>query len=154
MEIDWTDTHAKTELLSGSNTWSVVSDFPFGAEYLQICSYLSFEQEIFHQASSISRYSIVAYEEKFWILSFVFAAFDTITKEWKKFGEFNTYRHGHAVIENEGEFIVIGGNTYGERVKQCTLDNESIQCKLVEPELNSDWLYPELMLVPSDYCPE
>ena len=102
----------------------------------------------------------MAYRKKFYIFedNGVIAAFNTVTKEWKKSGELNQAHYGHGVIESQGEFIVIGRSkitSYGTvHVEQCTLNNKSIQCKLVEPELKSNWLYPELMLVPSDYCPE
>ena len=98
----------------------------------------------------------MAYRKKFYIFedNGVIAAFNTVTKEWKKSGELNEAHYGHGVIESEGELIVIGGG--GSRnLEKCTLDNESIQCKIVEPELDSTWsYYPELMLVPYDYCPK
>ena len=104
----------------------------------------------------------MAYGKKFYVFKGgitesdvgIIAAFNTVTKEWKKSGKLNVGRFGHGVIESQGDFIVIGGDGFRKRIEQCTLENdESMQCKLVEPELDSTWsYYPQLMLVPNDYC--
>lgn len=79
------------------------------------------------------------------------AAFNTITKKWKKVGKLNEARTGHGVIMNKGNFIIVGGMDY-KKTERCTLEGQSIHCKLINPGLDYYMGYPEMMIVPSDYC--
>ena len=40
------------------------------------------------------------------------AVFSTITKEWKKIGEFNYARCGHGVFIQQDAFVLVGGTDY------------------------------------------
>ena len=133
--------------MSRSSTWSVEADYPFSDP----------EEPFIHS------FSIIDLETSFymfggWIMdrtSDIDASFDTKSRQWKKLGHLNQARYGNGVINQQGQFIVVGGNSYSEKLRiteRCYLENESIQCTTIEPVL--DVYYPELMLVPEDYCPK
>ena len=100
--------------------------------------------------------------DKPWISIKTIAAFSTVTKEWKKYGELNYARYGHGVFVHQGEFIVVGGEHYGGSddhatklsTERCTLVEDSIECKAVDPVFNNYFSYPEMIRVPYDYCQE
>ena len=50
------------------------------------------------------------------------AVFSTITKEWKKIGEFNYARFGHGVFIQQDAFVLVGGTDYrqGSHEKLCS----------------------------------
>ena len=98
-------------------------------------------------------YALVAHKKTFYIFEGrSIITFSTVTKKWKKTGELKTDRIGHEAIVRNDEFIIVGGNRkiHSER---CTFNDESIECKLVTPELLVFDTH-ELMLVPSNYCPK
>ena len=87
----------------------------------------------------------------------IIARFETSTRQWKKLGELNEARLGHGVIAQKGEFIVVGGDGIideGTKTERCSLSDDSIQCTSVDPELYDYFFYPEMMLVPENYCPK
>ena len=81
----------------------------------------------------------------------IIARFETLTKQWEKLGELNQARHGHGVIFQKGDFIVVGGRDT-KKTERCSLHGNSIQCTNVDPELDDYAFYPEMMLVPENYC--
>ena len=83
----------------------------------------------------------------------VIVAFDTHTKQWKTLGELNQARHGHAVIFHQGKFIVVGGEYESCGTESCTLQDDSVQCETVDPELENYFYYPEMMSVSENFCP-
>ena len=97
-----------------------------------------------------------------WIMdrtSDIVASFDTKSRQWKKLGHLNQARYGNGVIVRQGQFVVVGGigNSNSEKLRsteRCYFENESIQCTTTEPVLDVYYQYPELMLVPEDYCPK
>ena len=87
----------------------------------------------------------------------VIAAFSTVTKKWKKSGEMNAVRGAHGVFAHRGQFIVIGGRNpelmnFAYSTELCSLENDSILCKNVDPKLKDYVWYPQSMRVPADYC--
>ena len=85
------------------------------------------------------------------------AAFSTKTKAWKKIGNLKNAREGHGVFIQRGEFIIVGGKSYGQKAlstERCTLKGDVIKCKEIGPVLTSYEDYPEMMLVLHDYCPK
>ena len=83
----------------------------------------------------------------------VIAAFDTNTKQWKKLGKLNQARHGHSVTIHQGKFIVVGGEYEPYGTESCTLKSDSVQCKIVDPELENYFYYPEMISVSENFCP-
>ena len=91
----------------------------------------------------------------------IIAAFNTVTKTWKKSGYMYSERHYHGVVYHQNEFLTIGGWSYVDdavdyklRVGICTLQGDEITCDIVEPDIEYYMDYPEIMLVPYDYCPK
>ena len=88
------------------------------------------------------------------------AAFDTTSKQWKRLGQLNQARRGHGVIDHQGQFIVVGGETTGSlknsafSTERCIWKNDYIKCKTVDPELEEYISYPEMMSVPENFCSE
>ena len=127
----------------------------------------SVELKIFRQAKVISRYSIIALEDSFYIFggqvtlrswtgTKTVASFSTITKEWKKLGNLKEARLEHEVFVHQGEFVIVGGDfEWGEAdemtTERCELNNDEIRCKAIEPKL-FNVNNPVMMSVPHDYC--
>ena len=82
------------------------------------------------------------------------AAFSTVSKEWKKLGELNQARYAHGVLIQQGNFIVVGGYPGNLRTERCTLNEGTIRCTLIDPELKSYGFYPEMMFVEPNFCPK
>ena len=106
-------------------------------------------------------FPIVALDTSFYIfggspsatIGTVIASFDTISKQWERLGELKQARWAHGVIVHQGEFIVVGGG--GEKwTERCTLNDNSIQCNIVNPELENYLDYPHMISVPANFCPK
>ena len=65
----------------------------------------------------------------------------------------NSARSGHNVIFDGAHFLVVGGR---EKLKteKCTLVKGQITCAEQNPELTDYFNYPELYLVPLNFCKE
>ena len=116
-------------------------------------------QEIFHKGLYINRYSIVTLESSFYIFggwkgisSDVIASFSTVTKQWRKLGYLNKARYGQGVIIQQGDFIIVGGWSESLGTERCSVNGDSMQCATVEPKLEGYYYYPEMMLVPGNFC--
>ena len=138
--------YRKTELFSRSNVWSTEADYPFGDRYFY-------------------EYAIVAMNDLFYIFGGntfghgfkTIASFSTITKDWKKCGKLKQSRYGHSVFIQEGKFVVVGGGNGIDNflhTERCTLENDNVDCKTIEPTPHDYSLYPEMIAVPYDYCPK
>ena len=71
--------------------------------------------------------------------------------QWTEAGKMNQARHGHNVIYNGVFIMVIGGRSERE-TERCSIINGSISCFSQTPELKDYYAYPELFLVPDDFC--
>ena len=113
------------------------------------------------KAPYVYDYSIVALNSSFHLFggfspagySNVIASFDTVVKRWIKFGKLNQARQGHRVIIQQDEFVVVGGFP-GSGTERCTSNGKVLECTVFEPDLFNYIFYPELMLVPANYCPK
>ena len=81
------------------------------------------------------------------------ARFDPTENSWTKLGNLNVARIGHAVIQVDTKFIVVGGrpDTYpvGEiQTESCKLNGDSMTCTMRKPQLLLFSHYPVLMLMP------
>ena len=78
--------------------------------------------------------------------------------QWTEAGKMNQARYGHNVIHNGVFIMVIGGwsedkGFNGEvQTERCSLINGSFSCFSQTPELKDYFSYPELFLVPDDFC--
>ena len=78
---------------------------------------------------------------------------DATTKIWSKVGDLNSGRAGHNVIFDGAHFLVIGG-AYERKTEKCTMANGRMTCAQQNPELNDYAFYPELYMVPINFCKE
>ena len=69
-------------------------------------------------------------------------------------GRLNQGRNGHAAIEVQGQFLVVGGGgDYGSTVtEKCVFNNKRVRCNAQLPYLHAYETYPELFAVPNDFC--
>ena len=75
---------------------------------------------------------------------------DAETRKWSLAGTLKQARHGHAVVFDGDQFLVIGG--YGDRkTENCVLTGDTISCTEQQNELHGYYYYPELMLVDVNY---
>ena len=53
---------------------------------------------------------------------------------------------------NDGQYVLVigGGGTY--KTEKCSIKNEQVTCASQSPELKSYKNYPEVFLVPKDFC--
>ena len=83
----------------------------------------------------------------------VIAKFDSTTRQWSHIGSLREGRTGHGAIFDGTDFLIVGGSDryYTEN---CSLfDNDSAMgCREQEPILNKYSDYPELFLVPGNFC--
>ena len=71
---------------------------------------------------------------------------------WSKSGELVQGRHGHNAIYDGSSLIVVGGYNGVRRTEKCVISNNQVSCKAQNPDLASYYVYPELFLVPFDFC--
>ena len=76
---------------------------------------------------------------------------DITTRQWTYAGNLVTARRGHNAIY-DGQYVIVigGGGTYES--EKCSLSNNQMTCTSQMPELYNYYAYPELHLVPVDYC--
>ena len=79
---------------------------------------------------------------------------DTVTAQWSKVGELKYSRSDHGVIFDGNRFLAVGGmGDYGDLMSEiCTLSEGGITCVDDFPILPLYYSYPELLLVPDDFC--
>ena len=76
---------------------------------------------------------------------------DVATRVWSKAGELKTGRYAHNAIFDGENILVVGGDGT-KRTEKCSLSNGQITCSRQSPELADYYEYPELFLVPFDFC--
>lgn len=64
-----------------------------------------------------------------------------------------TKRQGHNVIFNGVHFLIVGGEG-SKKTEKCQLVSGQMTCAEQSPELANYHYYPELTLVPVDFCKE
>ena len=77
--------------------------------------------------------------------------FDATRRVWSKSGELIVQRGGHNAIYDGSSLIVVGGlGTY--KTERCEISNGQVTCTAQNPELYEYYSYPELFLVPVNFC--
>ena len=144
----WSPYNAKTEMLSGDNlTWTSVQDYPYHRDISHASTI--YTDDYFYIFGGQSYYSGVPLD---------IARFHEQKKHWAKVGSLCTARHGHSVIQLESPFLeswaflVVGGKGR-KRTEMCEWSSDGmLLCSEQNPILNDYDLYPELFVVPHDYC--
>ena len=76
---------------------------------------------------------------------------DAVTNIWSNVGSLVTPRNGHNAIFTGAEILIVGGN--GKlKTEKCIESNGRWTCTEQNPVLEDYNLYPELMMVPDDFC--
>ena len=70
---------------------------------------------------------------------------------WSKVGDLNTGRHAHNVIF-DGMYALVVGGMYTRSTEKCSFTSNGISCTDQNPSLSDYAYYPELFMVPVDYC--
>ena len=76
---------------------------------------------------------------------------DATTSTWSKVGDLNSARSSHNVIFDGAHFLVIGGSGT-QKTEKCAMANGQMTCAEQTPELEMYANYPELYLVPLNFC--
>ena len=76
---------------------------------------------------------------------------DIKTRKWTNAGSLVTGRCGHNAIY-DGQYVLIVGGNGDFKTEKCTISKDQVTCSSQAPELNFYYNYPELFLVPKDYC--
>ena len=74
---------------------------------------------------------------------------------WSKVGDLNEGRLGHNVIFDGTYALIVGGDTgidVNLSTEKCSFTSDGISCASQSPSLYRYSFYPELFMVPFDYC--
>ena len=71
---------------------------------------------------------------------------------WSKAGELSTGRYAHAAVFDGAYLLVVGGYENDYKTEKCTFTSNGITCTEQSPSLSRYELYPELFMVPADFC--
>ena len=76
---------------------------------------------------------------------------DAITLKWNLAGKLKTKRHGHSVIFDGSQFLVIGGfGFWNNKTENCTPNGTKVTCADQQVGVQRS-LYPQLVLVGDDF---
>ena len=73
------------------------------------------------------------------------------TREWTHAGSLVTGRIGHSAIY-DGQYVLIVGGSGTKKTEKCSILHEQVTCSSQSPELIYYAYYPEVFLVPEDFC--
>jgi len=132
----------KAELLDvDGNKWSTADDYPFVIEFI-------YNAPIVHVSESFylfGGFSDATSNEK------TIGRLDIKTRKWTSAGNLVTGRHAHNAIY-DGQFVLVVGGQGTFQTEKCSLSNKQVTCSSQWPELTKYAFYPELNLVPEDFC--
>ena len=77
--------------------------------------------------------------------------FDATRRVWSKSGELINGRRSHNAIYDGSSLIVVGGDGL-YKTERCEISNGQATCTAQTPELDEYAFYPELFLVPINFC--
>ena len=82
------------------------------------------------------------------------ASFDSTTRQWSYLGTLVTGREDHGATFDGKYFLVVGGFNPDDDMKteKCSLSNSTMTCQQQQPDLFRYEAYPELFIVPDDFC--
>ena len=82
--------------------------------------------------------------------------FDMATNKWTKAGDLITGRWAHNMIYDGQYLLVIGGGVDHKgtpvMTEKCSINETTVDCISQEPKLRDYWYYPELVIVPKEFC--
>ena len=77
---------------------------------------------------------------------------DIQTREWSNVGSLVTGRNAHNAIY-DGQYVLVIGGHGTKRTEKCSISNERVTCSSQTPKLINYAVYPEVFLVPENFCP-
>ena len=77
--------------------------------------------------------------------------FDATRRIWSKSGELISGRRGHNAIYDGSSLIVVGGD-FDQKTERCEISNGQTTCTAQNPKLDAYKFFPELFLVPVNFC--
>ena len=77
---------------------------------------------------------------------------DATSMIWSKSGDLVKGRSGHNAVYDGSNLIVVGGINGQYKTEKCVISNGQVSCTAQNPTLENYLYYPELFLVPVDYC--
>ena len=77
--------------------------------------------------------------------------FDATRRAWSKSGELINRRYGHNAIYDGSSLVVIGGSGL-RNTERCVISKGRTTCTAQNPKLKWYFTYPELFLVPVNFC--
>ena len=78
---------------------------------------------------------------------------DEETLTWSKAGNLNSGRHGSNAVFDGSVILVVGGNSNSPvKTEKCVISGAEVTCITQNPDLKAYVNYPELFLVPSNFC--
>ena len=101
-------------------------------------------------------YVPIIYIDAFYVLggyeSSTIGRFDEATKTWSNAGNLiSINRYGHNAIVHNEKMLVIGGHgTFA--TESCSLSEGHFSCEAREPTLKDYNWYPELFIMPENFC--
>ena len=76
---------------------------------------------------------------------------DEETLSWTKAGTLKSGRYGHNAVFDGSVILVVGGAST-QQTEKCVISCSEVSCTTQSPELTLYVNYPELFLVPSNFC--
>ena len=76
---------------------------------------------------------------------------DIKTRKWTNAGSLVTARYAHNAIY-DGQYVFVVGGKYTYQTEKCSISEEQVTCSSQSPELINYGFYPELFLVPENFC--
>ena len=153
----------KAEMMNTQrDTWQVIADYPLGKGFI-ISNSVFKKFNLIKVDSYISHAPIVFIREAFYVFGGRThkSSFDNqigkldANSVWSKVGDLQTGRNGHNAIF-DGTYALIIGGWAGSYVKvpteKCSLTSDGISCTSQNPSLYYYFRYPELFMIPYDYC--
>ena len=142
------------------NTWQARPDYPFDQDQKGFFfKYLNSYVNLSKVNSYIRRAPIVYVIDAFYVVGgYTDISYDDSTigkldsnSNWSKAGELSTGRRGHAAIYDGNFMLVVGGQGH-HKTEKCAFSSSGITCTEQNPSLYYYTYYPELFMVPADYC--
>ena len=159
----YSPSHKNAEVLNTQrNTWSSINPYPYDLGfYIWKAFFISlFSSFIPIKASShIYQAPIVFIDDAFYVIGGygatnqkVIGKLDATSMVWSQAGELVTGRYAHNAIFDGTNILVVGGNASNIKIEKCTFSNGQISCSVQNPALSYYAYYPELFLVPTNFC--
>ena len=154
--------HKNAEILNTqSNIWSSINSYPYDLELIILIVFFLIFASILvpvKATSFLARAPIIYVDGAFYVIGGlgatnqnVIGRLDATTKIWSKSGELVNGRYGHRAIFDGASILVVGGEGT-KKTENCAISKGQITCFEQDQELYNYNIYPELFLIPANFC--